>query len=266
MRARPDDARYEPGPELALAASDLGRALDPARVMVDAGLSPDAWQAAVLRSDSKRQCWLCCRQSGKSTVAAAKSIHVALYEPGSLILLLSPSLRQSQEVFRKCLDLYRKLAGVPDLSAESALRLELPNASRIVSLPGSDSTVRGYSNVAMLIIDEAGHCQDSFLAAVLPSTATNRAARVLMLTTPNARAGMFYQIWAHDDTWEKTSISWRQCPRIGEEAVELYRRTAGELLYRREFENVFIDDGDSVFMSAIIEAALSDDVSPLFAV
>ena len=34
-------------------------------------------------------------------------MHTAFYQPDSLILLLSPSLRQSSELFIKCLDVYR---------------------------------------------------------------------------------------------------------------------------------------------------------------
>jgi phage terminase large subunit-like protein len=46
----------------------------------------------------------CSRQSGKSTVAASLAVYEALALPGALVLLLSPSLRQSQELFRKTLD------------------------------------------------------------------------------------------------------------------------------------------------------------------
>jgi hypothetical protein len=53
------------------------------------------------------------------------------------VLLLSPSLRQSQELFRKALDVYRPFAHTAPTDSESALRMELDNGSRIVSLPGS---------------------------------------------------------------------------------------------------------------------------------
>jgi hypothetical protein len=41
------------------------------------------------------------------------------------------------------------------IAAESALRLELANGARIVTLPGKEGTVRGFSDVSLLIIDEA---------------------------------------------------------------------------------------------------------------
>lgn len=43
---------------------------------------------------------------GKSTVSSILAMHTALYQPGSLTLLLSPTERQSKELFRKVLDVY----------------------------------------------------------------------------------------------------------------------------------------------------------------
>ena len=76
-------------------ASDLAMALDPAQLVKAAGLEPDDWQMRAIRSGSSRMLLNCSWQSGKSTVSAALAVHTALYEAGSLTLLLSPWLRQS---------------------------------------------------------------------------------------------------------------------------------------------------------------------------
>ena len=82
-------------------ALDLAHALDPVAFVQDRlKFEPDSWQAALLRS---RAPWIllnCCRQSGKSTTTAALALHTAIYDPG-LTLLVSPSLRQSKELFAK---------------------------------------------------------------------------------------------------------------------------------------------------------------------
>src|SRR5436190_12618094 len=70
---------------------------DPSRLMADAGMTPDPWQAELLCSDSPRILLLCSRQAGKSQTAAAIALRTALLEPDSLVLLLSPTLRQSGE-------------------------------------------------------------------------------------------------------------------------------------------------------------------------
>src|SRR5262245_30493615 len=73
---------------------------DPARILAWAGMLPDPWQARLLRSPSTRTLKLCTRQAGKSTTAAALALREALLQPGRLVLLLSPSQRQSGELFR----------------------------------------------------------------------------------------------------------------------------------------------------------------------
>ena len=83
-------------------------------------------------------------------------------------MLLSASLRQSQELFRKVADAARALGQAAPLQAESALRLEATNGSRIISLPGTESTVRGYSGVDLLVIDEAARVHDELYYSCPP--------------------------------------------------------------------------------------------------
>ena len=76
---------------------DLRYALDPvafACEVLNFG-TPDPWQIETLRWTEKRLLLNCHRQSGKSTTAAMIAVHRAIYDPGCLILLVSPSLRQS---------------------------------------------------------------------------------------------------------------------------------------------------------------------------
>jgi hypothetical protein len=134
--------------------------VDPVMLARAAGITPDSWQADVLRSAAPRLILNCCRQSGKSTTTATLVLWTALYQPGSLILLLSPGERQSGELFRKCLDQYRALGRPMSAESETVLRLELANGSRIIALPGKEGTVRGYSGVRLLIVDEASRIED----------------------------------------------------------------------------------------------------------
>ncbi len=82
-------------------ATDLAAALDPVRLARRMSVEPDPWQATLLRSTAPRVTINASRQVGKSTVTGILAAHTALYDPGALTLLLSPSLRQSSELFRK---------------------------------------------------------------------------------------------------------------------------------------------------------------------
>jgi hypothetical protein len=126
-------------------AADLARGLDPVALAHRMGMEPDGWQADVLRSDAPRILLNCSRQSGESTVAALVALHGALYDPGSLTLLVSVGQRQSQELFRQVLGFYKALGRSVSSEAETALRLELETGSRIISPPANDATIRGSS-------------------------------------------------------------------------------------------------------------------------
>lgn len=58
--------------------------------------------------------------------------------------MIAPGQRQSGELFRKMVALYRALEQPIDPEQQSQ-RIELENRSRIVSLPATAETLRGYS-------------------------------------------------------------------------------------------------------------------------
>jgi hypothetical protein len=238
-------------------------ASDPVRFLTDAGMEPDPWQEGVLRSDASRLLLLASRQAGKSSVAAALALQTALLRPRSPVLLLSPSLRQSGELYRKVVDLFGALGRPIGVTAESALRLELANGSRVVSLPGDEKNIRGFSGVALLVIDEAARVADSLYYAVRPMLAVSQG-RLVALSTPFGKRGWYHDEWHGEGAWERVKITAEQCSRISPEFLAEERRALGERWYRQEYLCSFEDTIDAVFSWADIQAALSDDVKPLF--
>jgi hypothetical protein len=228
--------------------------------MRQAGLEPDPWQARVLRSRAPRQLLLCCRQSGKSTVIAALALHCAQYAPGSLVLLLSPSLRQSQELYRK---VAHYLTLEMDITRETTLTLELDNGSRIVSLPGKEETIRCYSGVALLVIDEASRVPDALYCSVRPMLAVS-GGRLVGLTTPWGKRGWFYNEYTGTEPWERTRITAYECPRISREFLEQEKRTMPPMWFNAEYLCEFTDTEDQVFTTEHVMAAMSSAVEPLF--
>ena len=234
--------------------SELRMALDPAALFAAVVGEPDPWQRKALRSDSKRQLYLASRQSGKSSVAAIK----ALYTPRSLVLLVSPSLPQSQEIFRKCLTAYQDPGRPEGVAAESALRLELSNGSRIISLPGSERTNVGYS-ADLLVIDEAARTPSLLVEGMLPTVAVTGGS-IIALTTPAGARGWFHSLWTSPDVeevWERFEITADECPRITEEIIEEARMTRGERHVRQEYFCDFLADTDSFFNPQDLERSLT---------
>jgi hypothetical protein len=139
------------------------------------GITADPWQAELLRERPRRCLMLCARHTGKTEVAVNLGHHTALYDPGSLVLIVSPSQRQSGEVFRRLMLNHQTLVmkeGLAPLVAESALRAEFANGSRVIALPGSEKTTRGYAGARLIVLDEASRVDDDLLAALRPTLGT----------------------------------------------------------------------------------------------
>jgi hypothetical protein len=243
---------------------DLRLALDRIAFARALGLEPDAWQEELLRSTSERVLLNCCRQSGKSTMTAVIALHRALYHPGSLILCLAPALRQSQELFGKVLGFYRDLGRPVSPRAERKLSLELENGSRIITLPASEKTIRGFSGTSLLVLDEAARVDDELYFAVRPMLAVSGGA-LMMLTTPYGKRGIFYEEWTGGHGWERYEVLASQCPRISEEFLEEERASLPPFIFRQEYECSFEETEDQVFSADLVDRAVSEDVEPLFA-
>jgi hypothetical protein len=243
---------------------DLELALDRVAFAEALGLDPDPWQRELLRSSSERIILNCSRQSGKSTMTAVITLHRALYHPGSLILCLAPALRQSQELFGKVLGFYRDLGRPVSPQAERKLSLELENGSRIVTLPGTEKTIRGFSGTALLVLDEAARVADELYFAVKPMLAVSGGA-LMMMSTPYGERGVFFGEWTGAGGWERYEVPASQCPRISEEFLEEERANLPPFIFRQEYMCSFEETEDQVFSADLVDRAVSEDVEPLFA-
>ncbi|MDP9476348.1 MAG: terminase family protein [Actinomycetota bacterium] len=244
-------------------AADLKLALDRVSFASSLGLDPDPWQERLLRSNSQRVLLNCSRQSGKSTMSGVIALHRALYFPGSLVLCLAPSERQSKELFAKVSESYRHLRGTPAPASDRKLGMHLPNGSRIEALPGSEKTVRGFSGAALLIVDEAARVDDELYYAVRPMLAVSGGS-LMMLTTPYGKRGVFFEEWTGPHEWDRYEVPARECPRISPEFLAEEREALPSYIYRQEYECSFEDTEDQIFTHEMVQAAVTPDVKPLF--
>ena len=95
------------------------------------GFDPNPLQELTLRG-GRRGILNCTRQWGKSTVAAAKAVHHAYCRPDSLILVLSPSERQSGELMRKAEEFVSRMGIKVRGDGTNEISIAFPNRSRIV--------------------------------------------------------------------------------------------------------------------------------------
>ena len=82
--------------------------------------------------------------------------------------------------------------------------------SRVVGLPGNEATVRGFSAVSLLLIDEASRVPDELYHALRPMLAVSDGGLWLM-RTPHGKAGFFYEEWERGGPgWERVRAT--GCP------------------------------------------------------
>lgn len=253
-----------PGPAYDALANDLAAALDPVVFAQRAGITPEPWQAAVLRSSARHRILCCSRQAGKSTVSAVAAVHQALYQPNSLILLLAPVGRQAKELLGKVRGVYAGVQSEMGTEADNQVTLEFANGSRIVVIPDKEGNVRGFSAVDLLIVDEAAWVLDSTYQATRPMLAVSQG-KVMLLSTPNGKRGFYHFEWTEGTDWHRSMITVFDVPHIAPSWIEAERTKIPASVFDGEYMCVFGELEDAVFHHEDIHAAISDDVKPLFA-
>jgi len=204
------------------------------------GYTPDPWQEKFLRSQSKRLILNNSRQSGKSTITAILALWEAIYKPKSVIVLDSPSLRQSQELMGKFSGFLSMIDQSVKLDSDTKLSVRFANGSRVIALPGSEKTIRGISAVTLLVLDEAARIPDELYKSVRPMLAVS-GGRLVLLSTPFGPTGFFYEIWEQGGSeWEKFKITANDCPRISKEFLEEEKRSLGSIYFQQEYMCSFI--------------------------
>ena len=191
--------------------------LDPTKLAAQLGMECDPWQRQVLRSNASRVHINCARQTGKSTTVSIAAMGRAVYRPGSLVLIVSPTQRQSSELFRQVLVRYRQLGRPIESESENQLSLTLENGSRVISAPGSEAGIRTYS-VDLLLIDEASRVDDEVFNSLSPMVAVTKG-RIIATSTPMGRRGWWYEA-SLSRHWEHVVVPATECPRISPDFLE----------------------------------------------
>jgi hypothetical protein len=244
---------------------DLRHSLDPVAFARERlRFLPDPTQSIVLASRSNQVILNCTRQWGKSTLTAAQAVFTAWHEPESLILVMSPTARQSSELVRKAAVFVTRLGVRPRGDGGNKISLLLPNGSRIVGLPGTEATDRGYSGVRLLLVDEAARVEEDLYLAMLPVLAVS-GGDIWLMSTPYGRRGFFYQTWMQRGLdWRRIKVPATECPRILPANLARDRVTMGDRWFRQEYMCEFAENQEQLFPEELIRKAINYDIDPLF--
>jgi hypothetical protein len=225
------------------------------------GFEPDPWQADLLNATDRNIILNCSRQVGKSTTVSIKAAHTGEVTSEGLVVITSPSERQSLELMLKAKHFINQ-SGIA-VENETKHSIEFVTGTRLFALPGSEKTIRGFSAVDLLIIDEASRLPQETYYAVEPMMAVSQGQTIL-LSTPCGKRGFFYEIWQHGEGWKRIMIPATECPRIPAEWLEKKRRELPYYWFMQEYMCEFLDAESQLISSDDIEVAFSGGVSRLF--
>ena len=225
------------------------------------GFQADPIQTEILNTHTPRLILCCTRQWGKSSVAAVKALHLAAAKPGAFILIASASYKQSAELLRVIRRHAEKLLGTR-CKGDGINRgaVVLPNDSRIVALPQSPDTVRGFAAVDVIIIDEAAFVETEMHDALSPMLATTNG-QLWLLSSANSTAGEFYKIWrGNGPDWRKFKVTAPECPRISPAFLAAERAAKGEAVFNREYMCDFTAVASKGVAEDVVDDAFRGDV------
>ena len=239
--------------------------LSPAQMMRDAGLEPDPHQMELLDCNDPQVLVRWPRQSGKSVTCSVKVLHMASFDPGDIVILAGEKEAQAMEVYEKAFRLHGILSEKGELPSieRSNNVLKFGNGSRVLALPSTVESIRGYS-AKLVLIDEAAFTDDKTLGKVSPMlSATN--GQLICPSTPNGDRGWWRDAWKSDDpAWTRLTVSIDQLPRLSEAEIHRQKATLTPNQFRQEFLLEFLDTDLQFYSTETIEGALCEEIVPLF--
>ncbi|MEM9897747.1 MAG: terminase family protein [Pseudomonadota bacterium] len=221
--------------------------------------TPDWWQTEMYTSDEKTTACLVCRQAGKSSTLAA--IAVREMQRGRFVIAVCPAERQSRELATRV----KRYMTATDLVTVRSTQTEIEclNEGRWVSLPASSDTIRSYSNVGTLILDEAAFFQgggEDIVSAVLPMLREDGS--VIFSSTPSGPNNLFAQMFINPQPGvHRIKVPGTSIPRL-KNKVDQMRGMLTDARYRQEYLCQFITDGQSYFSLDRIQTSNEGVIAP----
>ncbi len=155
-------------------------------------LTPDEWQEDFLSSQAELLLALCSRQIGKT--AATSILAYDTVTRGDECLIMAPAERQSKLMLKRILFALRQDPYAPAVVRSTQTELECVNGGTVYCVPQSSDTIRGFSAIALLVLEECGFLTNDAIESILPARAED--GRVVAITTPgNSRDCFFNDVW-----------------------------------------------------------------------
>lgn len=202
------------------------------------------WKGYTHVIKSKRQC-------GKSVLLEMILIQTALERYGSVSICLSPTLEQSRKMFKEVLRAVKPLE-VYNKCNEMSLWIRFYSGSMIYFKSAEQRDgLRGYTVSGIYVIDECAYVDDNIFWETLSFVNVSQSP-VILCSTPNHKAGFFYEYFMRGYTNQNNVLSydWSEFDTsalLPKEKLEEYREALPYSKFKTEFLGEFLDNEGGVF-------------------
>lgn len=214
------------------------------------------------------------RQIGITTTISKEATWKAATTSNRLILIVSPSFRQSQQpmsMIHATVDTTPKL--YDHITNKSRSEIAFDNGSRILSLPNNPDKLRVFSANDIYLDEAAFFENDAAMMRAIGPMLTATHGTLTIISTPFGKRGMFWEQWQHinvQQAVDPTMKAFDFCPSsisplIGEEGLER-ERTSGlytELEFQQEFLGIFLEEVDVYLPIEMIMSCVNGALVPL---
>jgi hypothetical protein len=193
------------------------------------------------------------RGSGKSIVLACGCAYLMITEPGCIVPLIAPGMRQSQMLLRMVSDMIGNLPIKPGRITSAKQELELSNKSRAICLPigveseelEKQSNVRGTHSQVALCDEISGIPADIIRAGILPIVLPT-GGHIVAAGSPAGERGWVFDVWMSGECCRIHAPA-KEIRHLPQETLESLKKSMTEDEIKREIDALFASDQEQCF-------------------
>ena len=220
------------------------------------------YQKKFFTNPAKRKIWVSSRQIGKSFCVAGILTFKALQKHNGLAICISVNSRSASEIISKCkqfAESVKVLSNNAITYTSSFDTIRFSNGSRIMSLPSTADSLRGWS-AQCVVVDEAAFVWklDDILQGLAPTLTRDPDAELILTTTPAGKNGPFYEMYnnaLNDPAWyvQHTTIHEAIADGLNVDLNSLHSLCPDPDVFAQEYECKFLSEYSSLIDLNLID-------------
>ena len=198
------------------------------------------------------------RQSGKSVFAEIALIE-SLCKSLTFNAYISPTYSQGRKVYKEITQLLENTGIIKKANASTLTIQTIFNSYLQFFTMESPTAIRGYTISGLLVLDEASFFPDvladgsePWSSVIMPITKA-RKPKILVISTPKGKRGMFYDMYmkaiANEKGYREISATIYDDDLVSEEEIEDIKKSVSPIGFQEEFMVEFLDSSLTFFKS-----------------